>query len=346
MSDASFANQVSEALQRVMAVRERTQRATGEDAAGVLSEALEELAVAFEELHVAQEELRTQNEALAATEAAAAAERNRFRDLFEFAPNGYVVTDGEGVVQQANRAACTLLGLTLRNLISKPLTVFVVPKDRPEFLAQLSGLHCGEPVWEQTVRIQPRPEGSDPRVVNLTVVPFRDPDSGEPMLRWQLRDVTEQWAATEAVRRWNDELEQRVKARTTELQKALAEKEEAERQLRLADSRKDEFLATLAREFRNPLTPLRYAPTSSRRSAAPSLDWPTRSASSPGRPSSSPGWSKTCPTCPGWSRGRSGSTPSRSTWPPRPGRRSTGCGNGPPPGGSRWTSPRPTTRSR
>jgi PAS domain S-box-containing protein len=259
MNDSSFAEQVSEALQRVMKLRLRAQRASGGEVAEAMAEALEELGVVFEELQVAQEELRVRNEALATAEAAAAAERNRFRDLFEFAPNGYVVTDAEGLVHQANRAACGLLQITPRFLAHKPLTVFVAPEDRTAFLGQLSGLQRGEPVWEQTVRFQPRAEGCEPRVVDLTVVPFRDPETQRPMLRWQMRDVTEQWQATEAVRKWNEELEARVRARTAELEKALREKEEVERLLRLADRRKDEFLAILAHEFRNPLTPLRYA---------------------------------------------------------------------------------------
>ena len=40
---------------------------------------------------------------------------------------------------------------------------------------------------------------------------------------------------------------------------AVAERKRAEEALRLADRRKDAFLATLAHELRNPLTPIRYA---------------------------------------------------------------------------------------
>lgn len=47
--------------------------------------------------------------------------------------------------------------------------------------------------------------------------------------------------------------------RNDELQKEVAERVNAERQLREADHRKDEFLATLAHELRNPLAPLQNA---------------------------------------------------------------------------------------
>jgi signal transduction histidine kinase len=55
------------------------------------------------------------------------------------------------------------------------------------------------------------------------------------------------------------ELEQRVLQRTSEVMKANADLRQAEAALREADRRKDEFLATLAHELRNPLAPIRNA---------------------------------------------------------------------------------------
>jgi len=59
-----------------------------------------------------------------------------------------------------------------------------------------------------------------------------------------------------------DEVQRRAVAReqaNTELQKQIEVREAAEAALRDADRRKDEFLATLAHELRNPLTPIRHA---------------------------------------------------------------------------------------
>jgi signal transduction histidine kinase/CheY-like chemotaxis protein len=55
------------------------------------------------------------------------------------------------------------------------------------------------------------------------------------------------------------ELEQRVQERTYELASRNAELRLSENRLRDADRRKDEFLATLAHELRNPLAPIRSA---------------------------------------------------------------------------------------
>jgi signal transduction histidine kinase len=55
------------------------------------------------------------------------------------------------------------------------------------------------------------------------------------------------------------DLEQRVAERTAALETAIARQTELTDQLRIADRRKDEFLALLAHELRNPLAPLRNA---------------------------------------------------------------------------------------
>lgn len=55
------------------------------------------------------------------------------------------------------------------------------------------------------------------------------------------------------------ELEREVQQRTQELQQEVAERRRAEELLKDTDRRKDEFLATLAHELRNPLAPIRNA---------------------------------------------------------------------------------------
>src|SRR5687767_2891528 len=70
-----------------------------------LAATLDELLTALEELQVTEEELRQQNEELAAAREAVERERQRYLELFEFAPDGYLVTDPDGTIREANRAA-------------------------------------------------------------------------------------------------------------------------------------------------------------------------------------------------------------------------------------------------
>ena len=67
-----------------------------------------------------------------------------------------------------------------------------------------------------------------------------------------LAEVAERRHAQEQLRELNDELETRVAARTAE----LGERQQA---MREADKRKDEFLAMLGHELRNPLAAIRHA---------------------------------------------------------------------------------------
>jgi PAS domain-containing protein len=112
---------------------ERLRRCAAEDSGAlerVISETFEELHITLEELHIADEELRLQNEELANARQTVEAERWRYEELFNFAPNGYLLTNAEAVIQQANRAAAILLGIPQSKLRGKPLVLFVVPEGR------------------------------------------------------------------------------------------------------------------------------------------------------------------------------------------------------------------------
>ena len=79
------------------------------------------------------------------------------------------------------------------------------------------------------------------------------------LLRAKVSVFAELYRKTSEFERLNRELEQRVAERTNELQQAMDKQMELADKLRAADRRKDEFLALLAHELRNPLAPLRNA---------------------------------------------------------------------------------------
>lgn len=103
-------------------------------------DALVELASALEELYVTIEELHLRNSALVATYDELQIERHRYQKLFDFAPDGYLVTDARGIIQEANCAAERLFGVRRDRLEGKPLIVFIAEGNRSAFSAQLDRL--------------------------------------------------------------------------------------------------------------------------------------------------------------------------------------------------------------
>ncbi|WGV23826.1 hypothetical protein [Halotia branconii] len=66
-------------------------------------------AEAFEELQIALEKLKIACEELESTRAIVEKERQRYQELFNFfAPDGYLMTNIYGNIQEANRAAAVL----------------------------------------------------------------------------------------------------------------------------------------------------------------------------------------------------------------------------------------------
>jgi signal transduction histidine kinase len=79
------------------------------------------------------------------------------------------------------------------------------------------------------------------------------------LLRARVRIFAELYRKTLEAERLHQDLEARVAERTIELETAIGKQVELAEQLREADRRKDEFLALLAHELRNPLAPVRNA---------------------------------------------------------------------------------------
>ncbi|MBE8968126.1 EAL domain-containing protein [Nostocales cyanobacterium LEGE 12452] len=170
---------------------------------------------AFEELNTAMEELLTASEELKVTRAAVEKERQRYQDLFEFAPDGYLVTDMNGTIQEANHVAATLLGVQQKYLVGKPLILFIAQQHRQSFSSQINNLQ--EIVnWE--IYLQPRKGKPFPANVKASVV--YDVDEKYLGWRWLLCNISERKQAEEMLYRAYNELEIRVAERTAELVKA------------------------------------------------------------------------------------------------------------------------------
>jgi len=153
--------------------------------------------------------------------------------VFESALDAIVTINHEGNIVEFNPAAEKTFGYTRAQVIGKSMADMIIPPSLRErhrqglahYLATGEGPILGKRLELPAVRAN----GSE-FPAELTVL--RIPLPGPPMFTGYIRDITER-------KRLEQELQRRVQ------------------ELAAADRRKDEFLATLAHELRNPLAPIR-----------------------------------------------------------------------------------------
>ncbi|MFQ4144264.1 PAS domain S-box protein [Chlorogloeopsis sp. ULAP02] len=127
-----------------------------------------------------------------------AIEQKRYEDLFNFAPDGYLLTNAKGIIQEANHAFTTSLSVDLKFLVGKPLAIFVPADDLLAFRTKLNKLSLLQEKQTWELRLQPR--NGEPFPVEITVAPVRGFSEELIALRWLLRDITERKQAEAALR--------------------------------------------------------------------------------------------------------------------------------------------------
>jgi PAS domain S-box-containing protein len=162
--------------------------------------------------------------------------RRRETELVDFVENaaeGLHRVGADGTILWANRAELELLGYTRDEYVGHAVAEFHA--DPAEIATMLARLQAGETLYDQPARLRCK-DGSIKHVLIHSNGCFED---GKLLFtRCFTRDVTEQYLALKNLERSSAERE-----------RLLAELEEASRA-------KDEFLAMLGHELRNPLSPI------------------------------------------------------------------------------------------
>ncbi len=146
------------------------------------------LSIIVEELQVAGDELRQQNEQLNQAQVQLAEETRRYQTLFQLAPDAYLVTDGLGVVTEANQAASELLGVPAERLAGRPVAMFFRHADLQDMLDHLRNVQqtSGGHEWETSIF----PRGVTQRDVLVSLAVDHEAPGRDRRLLWLLRDVT------------------------------------------------------------------------------------------------------------------------------------------------------------
>ena len=189
----------------------------------------------------------------------------------DFAFHARIELGGHIVIDSATSGLKMLLGYTLDDLQSRPGLALIHPDDRSDIQDALSRAGAGEEVHGEA-----RVIAKDGHLVHVEyrAHPERNPDGSLAGVLGAFRDITvqkQQQAALAGERQrllvdiaMRQEVEGQLRQAKEEAERRADEAEEAraavkdrEHRLHYEAQLKDEFLATLAHELRNPLAPLR-----------------------------------------------------------------------------------------
>ena len=86
------------------------------------------------ELQVHQIELEMQNETLRKAQTELEESRDRYIDLYDFAPVGYITLNSNGMIETLNLTAAALLGKERKNLLKRSVTTQIIAEDQSRWL--------------------------------------------------------------------------------------------------------------------------------------------------------------------------------------------------------------------
>lgn len=148
------------------------------------------------ELQVHQIELEIQNEELRRAQKELEDARDRYSDLYDFAPIGYFTFDKKGLILQVNLTGAKKIGRERGNLIKKPFSLYITT-DHKYFYSHLQRVFDTE--TQSTCELRLMDKNGDQFDVLLESIPVRDSD-GNLLARTAMSDITRRKLADERMR--------------------------------------------------------------------------------------------------------------------------------------------------
>ncbi|MBV6622233.1 MAG: PAS domain S-box protein [Rivularia sp. (in: Bacteria)] len=227
MNFDKFVDQIEEVRQQTYSLQQRITEAPHRE--DLLMQTFEQLNTSLEELHVVEEELFQQNEELFIAQEKLQKESQRYQELFDFAPDGYLITDVNGKILEANQVASQLLTIDKNLIIGKLLIIFVPQETRREFRNKISCLKEQTQLKYWETNLNNYQGNSFDCEISASII--KDNQDNSIGIRWILRDISARKQAE-------------AKIRLMELQNY---------QLQETSKIKSKILAVLSHELRTPL---------------------------------------------------------------------------------------------
>jgi PAS domain S-box-containing protein len=174
-------------------LRGRAEQALARKARGLVERPEQDVQKLVHDLQVHQVELEMQNDELRRTQEALEEARDRYADLYDFAPLALLTLSPGDEVLEANLAAANLLGLERTDLIHQKLNHFIPTEAQDGFY-----LYCRQVLQSQTRQrgeVTLRSATGSLLTVRVEGITAQDPTTRKAQLRLSLSDITERKAA-------------------------------------------------------------------------------------------------------------------------------------------------------
>ncbi|MEX2185500.1 MAG: PAS domain S-box protein [Pirellulales bacterium] len=198
--------QNDDGFQRATALRHRAEQLLRARPADRPTLPTQDVQALVQELNVYQMELEIQNEELRQAQVELAHTRDRYADLYEFAPVGYVTLNKDGKIVEANLTAAAMLGVERHALLAKNLASFADRASQDACYLHLQAVSSSE--TKQTCDVEMHKADGTPVAVRLESIAFAA--EHERRCRMALVDITD----ARRVRRQLEESEQRYRRLT------------------------------------------------------------------------------------------------------------------------------------
>ena len=158
----------------------------------------EEMQHLIHELRVHQVELDMQNEELRRVQLEIEASRNRYSDLYDFAPVGYITASEKGLILEANLTICSMLGVERNFLIKKPFSRFITNETQDTYYFHRQKLF--ETKGKQTSELKLIRKDGTQFEAQLESIAIEDGRGNITQIRAAITDITDRKMAEEALR--------------------------------------------------------------------------------------------------------------------------------------------------
>jgi PAS domain S-box-containing protein len=149
------------------------------------------------ELEVHQIELEMQNKELRRAQEELEATRDKYADLYDFAPIGYLTVSENGQILEANLTIARLLGMERGDLRGQRLTRFIVFEDQDVYYKHCTAVPAA--AEGQTCEIRMVTRGGTPFVARIQSIGIADNDGTVTKWRTVISDVTKHKQAGQAL---------------------------------------------------------------------------------------------------------------------------------------------------